>query len=144
MTSTSANSPSGSRYPLSGGLGLFLCVVILGIAVYLAYRTLTTAPTPDAHGMAMTFMCSETRKTFDYTMKEGESEPVDSPYSKKKTGYQAEACYWTKDGKRKTNPDYVILNSRLGKEGDTICPVCGRVVTPHNPLPPANTPMATN
>ena len=144
MTSTSANSPSGSRHPLSGGLGLFLGVVILGVAVYLAYRTFTTAPIPEAHGTAMTFMCSETNKTFDYTMKEGESYPVESPYSKKKTGYPAEACYWTKDGKRKTNPDFVILKSRLGKDGDTICPVCGRVVVPHNPLPPSSTPIASN
>lgn len=129
-------------HPLSGGLGLFVFVVVFGAAAYLTYRTLWNPPPLEAQGMETVLVCSETLKPFNYTLRQGEDFPVMSPYSNKKTGYPAEACYWTRDGKRKSKPTYVILNSRLGKPGDTICPDCGRVVTDHNPLPPASTPAA--
>ena len=129
-------------HPLSGGLGIFVFVVIFGAAAYLTYRTLTTAPLPEAQGLAAVFVCAETQKPFEYTMRQGEDYPVISPYSNKKTGYPAESCHWTKDGKRRSKPTYVILNSRLGKSGDTLCPTCGRIVVEHNPLPPASAPIA--
>jgi hypothetical protein len=87
-------------------------------------------------------MCSETGMTFEYTVHEGDQWPVLSPFSKKKTGYPAECCYWTKDGKRKATPTYVILNEDIGKPGDTFCPDCGRLVIGHNPPPPPETPLA--
>jgi hypothetical protein len=142
MTDAMSGNRESKGHPLSGGMGIVLTMVILGAAVFLAYRTLTSAPIPDAQGSTTVFVCSETYKPFDYTPKAGEKDPVLSPYSKKQTGYPAEACYWTKDGKRKSNPTYVILNSRLNKSGDTICPDCGRVVVPHNPMPPATVPVA--
>lgn len=117
-------------------------VVLLGVAAWLTYRTLTTAPVPQVVGVETVYVCSETNKPFDYTMEEGEEYPVTSPYSKKKTGYPAEPCYWTRDNKQKSKPTWVILNSRLGKSGDTICPDCGRVVVGHNPRPGAEIPLA--
>lgn len=81
-------------------------------------------------------ICSETLKVYNYTIKPGESAPYPSPYSKKNTGYAAERCYWTKDGKAKLEPTYVLLNEYVGKEGPTICPDCGREVRFHNPEPP--------
>lgn len=126
----------------TGVFGGVVCLVLFAVAGYQTYQTLTTAGKPVAKPIEAVFMCSETGKTFDYKMTEGEHWPVLSPYSHKLTGYPTEPCYWTRDGKRKSKPTYVILNEHLGKPGDTICPECGRVVIGHNPLPPANVPLA--
>jgi hypothetical protein len=127
---------------VSRNVGVFVCVVLFGVAGYLTYKTLFMAPPPTAQPIKAEFMCSETGKVFTYEMHAGEHWPVLSPYSGKMTGYPAERCYWTKDGKRKLTPTYVILNEHLGKPGDTICPECGRVVVGHNPPPPAEVPLA--
>ena len=88
------------------------------------------------------YMCSETMKEFEHKIVEGEDEPVYSPFSKKNTGYRAEACYWTKgpDGKfaAKLKPTYVLLEQVLhpGSRKKTYCPDCGHEVTGHNKLPP--------
>lgn len=80
---------------------------------------------------------SETGKVFEnHAIKDGESWPWKHPSTGKNTLYPAEACYWTSDGKAKLEPTYVALNSIMGKEGDTICPDCGRKVVAHNPMPP--------
>lgn len=134
---------TATKGPLSGGLGIIVFVALFGAAGYLTYKTLTTAPIPDAVPTVATFMCIESKKTFDYAMKDGEHWPVISPFTNKKTGYPVEKCYWTKDGKRKETPDYVVLNETLGKSGDTICPVCGRIVLGHNPVPDDKVPLAT-
>lgn len=130
------------RGPLSGGLGIFLVVVFLGTAAYLAVKTLTTAEPPTPEPVDAVFMCIETNKTFTYAMKQGERSPVLSPYSNQRTGYLAEPCYWTADGKRKETPTYVLLNDHVGKPGDTFCPDCGRLVIGHNPPPPSDVPLA--
>lgn len=125
--------------PLSGGVGLFLIVLLLGTAAYMAYQTFTT---PTAEPVSTVFMCIETGKTFDYAMKQGEQYPVLSPLSGKRTGFPTETCYWTADGKHKESPTYIVLNEHRGKSGDTICPDCGRVVIGHNPPPPPEVPLA--
>ena len=51
--------------------------------------------------------------------------------------YEAELCYWTKDGKVASNPTYVLTNEAQGKPGPTFCQDCGRLVVPLNP--PAST-----
>jgi hypothetical protein len=127
---------------LSGGRGLAVCVLLLALAGFMTYRTLTTAPPPVPEPIETIFMCSEKHMTFPYAMRAGESWPVVSPFTNQRTGYPVEHCYWTKDGKRKATPTYVILNEHLGKPGDTICPDCGRVVIGHNPPPPPGTPLA--
>lgn len=50
-----------------------------------------------------------------------------------KKAYPAELCFWTKDGKPKTTPTPVLLNSNLGKSEPTFCPDCGRLVVGRNP-----------
>lgn len=87
------------------------------------------------------YICSATLKTFEHQIQPGEVEPILSPFSGKNTGYLAETCYWTKSGKRKKIPTYVLLNEHIGRTGKTICPDCGREVVGHNPPPPENTPM---
>jgi len=126
----------------SGGRGAVFALVMFGLAAFLVYRTLFTAGPPTPELIPVMFKCSETGKTFEYAMHEGDRWPVVSPYTNKNTGYPVERCYWTRDGKRKLTPTYVILNENLGKPGDTICPDCGRVVVGHNPPPPPDIPLA--
>jgi hypothetical protein len=83
------------------------------------------------------YIDTETGKTFNYTIKPGDLSTIKSPYTGKLTGVEAERCYWTKDGKPKKDPTYVLLNERAGKPGPTFCPDCGRLVVPLNP--PAST-----
>jgi len=80
------------------------------------------------------FMDAKTAKPFNYELKEGDTIPVEAP-SGGKTGYPAELCYWTKDGKTKDDPTPVLLNQYAGKPGPTFCPDCGRLVVSHNPPP---------
>jgi hypothetical protein len=80
------------------------------------------------------FVDANTGKPFTYEISPGESYPVPAP-SGGKTGYPAELCYWTKDGKTKTDPTPVLLNQWAKKSGATFCPDCGRLVVPHNPPP---------
>lgn len=131
VTSASETTPERTAGPLSGKLGVFISIVLIGSAGLVAYRHLFGEPTPDPP--PVTYMCSETEKTFRHVIKTGEIVPVMSPYTKKKTGYPTEQCYcWTKGGKRKDKPTYVILNEHLGKNGPTTCPSCGLMVYPHN------------
>ncbi len=81
------------------------------------------------------FICSETGKSFRESIKAGMMIPIHSPYSGKETGYEAELCYWTKDGKIKPDPTPVLRNSHAGKPEPTFCPDCGRMVTALNPAP---------
>jgi hypothetical protein len=90
------------------------------------------------------FVCSKTGKAFPMELEAGMTIPVRSPYSGENTGYPAEACYWTADGQFKDTPDYVLLNSEVGKPGPTFCPVCGRLVVGRNPRPlPGSKPPPT-
>lgn len=77
---------------------------------------------------------AKTGKAFKYSPKAGDNWPVDAP-SGGKTGYPAERCWWTKDGKTRETPFPVLLEQTLGKPGPTFCPDCGRLVTPRNPAP---------
>lgn len=49
--------------------------------------------------------------------------------------FPAEVCYWTKDGKPKTDPTFVLLNEYINKPGPTFCPDCDRLVRGLNPAP---------
>lgn len=79
------------------------------------------------------FMCAETGKPFRASVGPGVATPVLSPHSGKNTGYEAEYCYWTKDGKLKKDATPVLLNQYAGKKGATFCPDCRRLVTAQNP-----------
>ena len=88
------------------------------------------------------FVDSATGKAFEHRIKPGDVIPVKAP-SGGNTGYPAEACYWTADGKIKQDPTPVLLNSRVGKPGPTFCPECGRLVVMHDPTPVAGKPPPT-
>lgn len=114
---------------------MVISIALLVSAGYLAWRTFSNPPQEAPDTVPVMYICSETGKTFAHVRKSGEPSPVLSPHSKKNTGYPAEKCYWTKDGKIKDAPTYVLLNQHTGKPGPTICPDCGRLVVPHNPRP---------
>ncbi len=78
------------------------------------------------------YIDSATLKPFEHVLKIGETIPVKAP-SGGMTGYPAELCYWTRDGKVKDKPTPVLLNQDVGKPGPTFCPDCGRLVVGHNP-----------
>jgi len=80
----------------------------------------------------------DTGEVFEnYAVEEGSTQPWKNPKTGKNTLYTVEACFWTKDGKAKLEPTFVLLNEYIGKPGPTKCPDCGRTVVPHNPIPPA-------
>lgn len=79
------------------------------------------------------FICAETKKPYNVELNPDMKIPYDSPHSGKKTGYPAEMCYWTKDGKPKEDPTPVLMNSYANQPEPTFCPDCGRLVTIRNP-----------
>jgi hypothetical protein len=127
------------------GKGAALVVVLLaGVAVYFSVRANFGSSSAGDLSRERTFICSETHRPFEYTLKVGDQIPVKSPHSGKNTGYPAELCYWTKDGKIKDAPTAVLLRSNLGERGPTFCPDCGRLVIGHNPRPsPGDRPPPT-
>lgn len=125
---------TGIRRFMTGTTGIVVAVVALGVGALMIARMFGGGELADT--ATRNFICAETGKSFSYTLKAGETLPVMSPYSKQPTGYLAEKCYWTRDGKAKAEPTLVLLNIYVGKSGPTICPDCGREVVPHNPLPP--------
>jgi hypothetical protein len=127
-----ASSQSFSRRTI---IKLTVAVALFLVAVLLLWRNLGGG-TPAADANTRVFMCIETGKTFEHRLEAGEREPILSPHSGRETGWCTEACYWTPDGRAKKTPDYVVLKRRMGVDEPTYCPVCGREVVPHNPLPP--------
>ncbi len=128
--------PSQFRQLMAGPLGMVLGVVMLAAAGVVIWFFFHGTDAGDASANR-NFMCSETNKPFNHRIEDGETYPIISPFTKRPTGFPAERCYWTKDGKAKLNPTLVILNTYLEKDGPTICPDCGKIVRPHNPPPPA-------
>ncbi|CAN5647620.1 hypothetical protein BH09PLA1_BH09PLA1_06240 [soil metagenome] len=136
----SRNLRSGDILKLIGGAVL---VIGLGVAVYV-FRGSFGADGVAANANERVFVDQETGKTFNVEMTAGMKIPTKAP-SGKETGYPAELCWWTKDGKIRAEPFAVVLNQIMGKDGPTFCPDCGRLVIGHNPKPagPETTPPPT-
>jgi hypothetical protein len=111
-----------------------LVIIALGACGWSIWTNVRTDPAITSAESPL-FIDAQNGKTFHMTLKEGMHIPVVSPYSGKETGYIAELCYWTKDGKAKKDPTPVLLNELIGKPGPTFCPECGRLVVRHNPMP---------
>lgn len=138
-TDTIDAPPSPS--PLSGWMGILLAFILLSTAGYLSYKTLVSGEPEPLDPPEVVYICAETGKTFKHKPIPGETLPILSPFSNKKTAYPAEKCYWTRDGKAKLIPTYILLNEHIGVNEPTICPDCGRIVVDHNPMPPKGTPI---
>src|SRR5690242_2209409 len=110
--SASRTESSGLREFLNSPRGKTLAVVgagvVLLLAVFLIWRQLAPSEAETA-SRERTFMDAKTMKPFTYDLKIGDTIPVKAP-SGDKSGYPAELCYWTKDGKPKQDPTAVLLN----------------------------------
>jgi len=113
-------------------IALIAGIVLLVVLFFVVWSNLGSPATEIARDRM--YIDSTTGKAFEHTLKAGDVVPVKAP-SGKNTGYPAEFCYWTADGKIKDKPTPVLLNSYVGKPGPTYCPDCGRVVVMHNPAP---------
>jgi hypothetical protein len=138
MTAPPRTRIEGAREFLntSGGKIVGICFILLCIgAVLYAIKNTFGASETEKFTNTRTFVCSETLKPYQYELKPGTRFPAPSPFSGKNTGYPAELCYWTKDGKIKQEPTAVLLNSWRKLPEPTFCPDCGRMVVPRNPKP---------
>jgi len=124
-------SPTGR---ILGGVFLVACI---GTAIYSAYSTVSS----DAATLMSTqrmYMDSKTGQAFPHTLAMGDATPIDAP-SGGKTGFPAEACFWTKDGKIKTDPTWVLLEEYTKSPATpTFCPDCSHRVVGLNPQPGPN------
>ena len=118
-----------------GAIALALAsILLLGYVGWSVFSSVRNSPTASANLVSL--MDSESGEVIDqFSIPRGETFPYANPKTGKRTLYPVETCFWTKDGKAKFPPTYVILNERLGKPGPTTCPDCGRRVTVYNPTP---------
>lgn len=115
---------------------MVVALVVLAVvgAIWAAWTSMGPS-TAAAQSGRMIYICAETGKSFDFKIEAGMKIPVPSPHSGKNTGYPAELCYWTKDGKPSESPTPVLMNDYVNKPGPTFCPDCGRLVRFRNPMP---------
>src|SRR5205809_1075501 len=114
------NSSSGKL----AAIGLVLLALVLA---FFSYRSSFGGDDAASISRDRMFVDAATGKPFEHQLQMGERIPVKAP-SGGMTGYPAELCYWTKDGKRKKDPTPVLLNDSIGKHEPTFCPDCGRLV----------------
>jgi hypothetical protein len=112
---------------------LVAVIIVLAAAAFFIWRSLGPSEA-EAMSRDRVFIDSKTMKAFEHELKIGDRIPVDAP-SGGRTGYPAELCYWTKDGKEKKDPTAVLLKHWIRESGPTFCPDCGRLVVGHNPTP---------
>jgi len=119
----------------SGGkiAAVALLVLALAAAVFM-FRNSFGAPSEIAAANDRVFIDASTGKPFTRALKPGMKVPIEAP-SGKMSGFPAEMCWWTKDGKVRKEPFPVLLNTWKGEAEPTFCPDCGRLVVPHNPSP---------
>jgi hypothetical protein len=137
---------SKMRDLLRGPVGKIVAMIAIAIGLFVIYRNgrdLVGESSLASDSRNRIYIDAETGKSFEHRLQMGDTTPIESPYTHKKTGYPAELCYWTADGKRKHDPTPVLLNRYANKKGPTFCPDCKRLVVPMNPIgqtpPPTET-----
>lgn len=116
-------------------LKVAVAVGLLLVSAVLLIRTLG-GDDPAAASRRRIAIDSLTNEVLEITVGEGSRPPWRNPKTGGDTLYPAEACYWNKDGTAKLKPTYVFVKEYAGIDEDTYCPDCGRLVVPHNPMPP--------
>ncbi len=117
-------------------IGASIAALILA-AVIMGWQLFSGTTTAGDASRSRTLVDAESGEVFEnFPIKDGDRQPWMNPKTGKATLFPAERCFWTRDGKAKMKPTWVLLNQYAGKPGETICPDCGRRVVPHNPAPP--------
>ena len=128
---------SGIREFLGTSAGKYAAIGVTSVLALVAVWSIWSAVGADDAMLASNermYIDAETGQPFAHTLQAGDRIPILAP-SGKDTGYPAELCYWTADGKAKTDPTVVLLNQYKGESGPTFCPDCGRLVVQLNPPP---------
>jgi len=113
--------------------GCIAALLLLGLVIVRSFGSGEAA----AVSSRRTLIDSQTLEVFkDYAVPDGTTFPYENKKTGQKTLYPAEPCFWTKEGKAKFEPTWVLLNQYAGKPEPTICPDCGHKVTSHNKAPP--------
>jgi hypothetical protein len=123
------------RSPKGKGIAIALAIVGISTGAYSARNFLVDENVSSSTDRM--YVCAETMKPFEHTVRMGEKNPVDSPHTGKATGYPGEPCYWSADGSIRERPTWVLLNHWTKKQGPTFCPDCGRLVVAFNAVPSA-------
>ena len=112
---------------LNSGAGRAVAIAVVVIGILIAAWTLKGVTTSEGEDLASkrVYIDGKTNKVLYITIGVNTKLPPDA--------HPAEACYWTKDGKPKQEPTYVLLNMYKGSDEPTFCPDCGRLVVGHNP-----------
>src|SRR4051812_40733578 len=85
-----------------------LVIIALAAAVFM-FRNSFGASSDVAAANDRVFIDATTGKPFSRELRPGMTVPIDAPFGKK-SGYPAEMCWWTKDGKIRKEPYPVLLN----------------------------------
>ncbi len=126
------------RERLTGKAGPIVVVAlfITGIVVlYLTYRHWWAGSSAEQRANAPVFIDCITGKAFYCNVHAGETLPVRSPFTGRRTGYPGTFAWWSANGTPLKKPDIVLLNEYLGKPGPTFDPRTNRLVLPAG-LPP--------
>jgi hypothetical protein len=114
------------------GMGVAAVLVLLGLGVVVV--TVKGVMTNEGADLSAHRMFMDAKTGLPYPFEIDLKTPIPAPApSGGNTGYPGEACYWTKDGKPKAEPTWVLLNKYKGSNEPTFCPDCGRLVVGHNP-----------
>jgi hypothetical protein len=129
---TPPDATRATRWKIIGSIAALLIA-----AVILGWQLFSGPPSAETLTRRRDLIDSQTLEVFkDFRVADDSRAPWLNPQTGATTLYPAEKCFWTKEGKAKIDPTYVLLNLYVGKTGDTICPDCGRRVVAHNPPPP--------
>jgi hypothetical protein len=127
-----AESSSFFEKPAGKAIAGIVLVGGLALAAWTIWGSVSNNPATIANRRL--FVDSVTGKNFWVNLDDVSEVPTQVPGGGK-TGYPAELCYWTADGKTKTEPTGVLLNETVGRSGPTFCPDCRRLVVGRNPVP---------
>jgi hypothetical protein len=120
------DSPAGKAIAVIFGIGALVGAIYVGISSFSGNSVAATAN-------QRMFVDAKTGLPFPHELTLGEMIPIKAP-SGGNTGYPAEPCNWTADGKPGTKITYVLMNDWIGKPGPTYCPDCKRRVSANNPV----------
>ncbi len=115
-----------------------LQIGLISLAGIFGLWRVVTALSPSAAQQASEdriFIDSVTGKTFRAPVHIGETFPVMSPYTGRKTGYPVAWSWWSRGGRPLAKPQPVLMNSWVGKSGPTFAPLTGRLVYPMETKP---------